>query len=93
MDSNKNNLRSEHEIIIKHLRKSRELGKHILKVSPETGSAIISHKFIVTSFVDDRIELKTEIDFLPIIRLYKSGQNKIVDDEDLLNEDIENVVI
>lgn len=82
----------EHEIIVKHLRKSRALGKHILKVAPDTGSALISHKFKLTTFVSDRLEMITEIDFLPVIRLYKTGQNKIVDNEDLLNEDIENVV-
>lgn len=82
----------EQEIIVRHLRKSRDISKHILKVSNAYGSALISHKYVLTTFVDDRIEMKTEIDFLPVIRLYKKDQNKIVDNEDLLNEDIENVV-
>lgn len=81
----------EHEIIVKHLSKSRDLGKHILEVSPQTGSALISHKFKLTTHVSDRIEMITEIDFMPTIRLYNKGQNKIVNDENLLNEDVVNV--
>ena len=51
--------------------------------------AIISHKVVLKTVVGERIDMVTEIDFMPIIRLYKPGQNKIVDDEDLLNEDVE----
>ena len=91
MANPENDITPEHEIIIKHLRKSRELGKQILETTPMMGSALISHKFKLTTFVDDRIEMITEIDFLPSIRLYKPGQNTIVDDEDILKEDIENV--
>ena len=80
----------EHEIIIKHLRKSRELGKHILTVVPETGSAIISHKVVIKTVVSERINVESEIKFLPLIRLYKTGRSKIVDNENLLNEDVEN---
>ena len=88
MDSNKNYLAPEHEIVIKHLRKSRELGKHILKITPQVGSSVIKHKFIVKSCVTDRVEMISEITFLPLIRLYK--KDKIVDDENIMNEDVEN---
>lgn len=89
MDSNKVNMTPEHEIIVRHLRKSRDLGKHILTVSNGYGSALIEHKFKLTTLVSDRIEMITEITFMPNIRLYKSTGSKIVDDESLLNEDIE----
>lgn len=82
----------EHEIIVAHLRKSRNISKHILKVNNEYGSALIEHKIVLKTHVDDRIDMVTEISFLPFLRLYKTGKNKIVDDENLLNEDIENVV-
>lgn len=90
MDSPKNNVTSEHEIIVSHLRKSRDIGKHILTVVPETGSAIICHKVVLKTVVGERITIESEIKFLPLIRLYKTGKNKIVDNEDLLNEDAEN---
>lgn len=89
MVSTKNNMTPEHEIIIKHLRKSRDLGKNILAVSNEYGSALIEHKFVLKTVVSPKVEMITEIEFLPIIRLYKSDKNKIVDDENLINEDIE----
>ena len=79
----------EHEIIVQHLRKSRDISKHILKVVPGTGSAIICHKFIIKTVVSERIVIESEIKFLPLIRMYKAGEDKIVDNEDLLNEDVE----
>ena len=89
MDSNKNMLTKEHKIIVSHLRKSRDIGKHILKVVPDIGSAMIEHKFVLKTCVSDRVEMKSEISFLPEIRMYKSMGSKIVDDESLLKEDIE----
>jgi len=88
MDNNKVSLAPEQEIIVKHLRKSRDLSKHILKITPGVGSSVIKHKFIVTSCVSDRVEMISEITFLPLIRLYKT--DKIVDDENIMNEDVEN---
>lgn len=79
----------EHDIIVRHLRKSRDIGKHVLKVVTETGSVIIKHKFIVTTFVSEKIVMESTICFLPLTRMYKKGKDKIVDDENLLNEDIE----
>ncbi len=81
----------EHMVIIKHLRKTRELGKHILKVNNEYGSALISHGFEIRSEIDPGIVMYSKVDFIPLIRMYKTGKDKIVDDENLLNEDIENV--
>lgn len=80
---------SEHEIIVGHLRKSRDIGKHILKVVPETGSAIIEHKFIIKTFLSERINMESEITFLPNVRMYKKPGVTIVDDESLLKEDVE----
>jgi len=84
-------LTKEHKIIVDHLRTSRDFGKHILQVSNEYGSALISHKFIIKTEINEVVTMETEIEFMPIIRLYKSGNNKIVDDEDLINEDVEDV--
>ena len=83
----------EKEVIVKHLRKSREMGIHILENTPGKGSAIIEHKFKLVTQVSERVEMISEITFMPGIRLYKEGENKIVDDEDLLKEDVENVVV
>ena len=80
-----------HKIVIKHLRKSRELSKHILKVNNECGSALISHSFEIRTEIEPGIVMYSKIDFIPLIRLYKTGQSKIVNDENLLNEDIEDV--
>ena len=82
---------NEHKIIVEHLRESRNLSKNILKVSNEYGSAIIEHKFIIKNHISEKIDMITEITFLPMIRLYKQGKTKIIDDENLLNEDIEDV--
>ena len=80
-----------HRIIVKHLRKSRELGQHVLKVSNEYGSALISHRFEIRTEIAQGIVIYSKVNFLPEIRLYKKGQKKIISDENLLNEDIEDV--
>ena len=78
-----------HKIVVTHLRKSRELAKYILKVTNSYGSALIEHKFIIKTKVSPDVDMITEIDFLPLLRLYKEGKNKIVSDENLINEDAE----
>ena len=83
----------DHKIVVSHLRKSRELAKHILKVTNSYGSALIEHKFIIKTKLSPGIDMITEIEFLPLIRLYKEGEDKIVNDENLINEDIEDVTI
>ena len=83
----------DHKIIVKHLRKSRSLAKHILKVSNSYGSALIEHKFVIKTPLSKEVDMITEIEFLPLIRLYKKGEDKIIDDENLINEDIEDVTI
>ena len=54
---------------------------------------MIEHKFVIKTVVSPKIDMVTEIEFLPIIRLYKPDKNKIVDDENLINEDIEDVSV
>lgn len=93
MVTSKQQFTKEHKIVVAHLRKSRDLGKHILKISNEYGSALIEHKFILKTVVGTKVEMVTEIEFLPIIRLYKPDKSKIVDDENLINEDIEDVSV
>lgn len=83
----------EHKIIVTHLRKSRSLAKHILKVTNSYGSALIEHKFVIKTPISEKTDMITEIEFLPLIRLYKKGEDKIVSDENLINEDIEDVAI
>lgn len=82
-------MNERHKIIIKHLRKARSIGKHILKVVSIEGSAVITHSFKIETVVSDTETMITTIEFLPSIRLYKKEGSKIVDDENLLNEDIE----
>ena len=93
MVTSKQQFTKEHKIVVAHLRKSRDLGKHILKISNKYGSALIEHKFVIKTVVSPKIDMVTEIEFLPIIRLYKPDKNKIVDDENLINEDIEDVSV
>lgn len=77
-----------HKIIVKHLRQSRFYGKHILKVTNEYGSVIIKHSIHVETKINKSDTMITELNFLPIVRLYKKG-NKIINDENLINEDLE----
>jgi len=69
----------------KHLRLSREIGKHLLKIGKNETSVVIEHKIDVEN---DTAKLHTSITLLPIRRLYKDG-DKIISDEDLLYEMLE----
>ena len=78
-----------HKQLVRHLRKSRHYGKIMLNLTSQYGSALISHKVIVKTPLNDNEMLETTIDLLPVVRLYRKGNNKIVEDENLLNEDEE----
>jgi hypothetical protein len=78
-----------HSQLIRHLRRSRYYAKEILNVTSQYGSALISHKIIVKTPLNDNEILETTIDLLPDVRLYRKDNDKIVSDENLLNEDVE----
>jgi len=73
------------ERFINHLRQSREIAKHLLKIGKNETSALISHKVVIK---DNKVTLETEIDLLPIRRIYKQG-SKLVEDNDLTFEMLE----
>jgi hypothetical protein len=75
--------------LIRHLRRGRHYAKEILNVTSQYGSAIISHKVEVKTPLNDNETMITTIEMLPDIRLYRKGNTKIVNDENLLNEDME----
>jgi hypothetical protein len=75
--------------LIRHLRRSRHYAKEILNVTSQYGSAIISHKVEVKTPINDNETLISTIEMLPDVRLYRRGNTKIVNDENLLNEDVE----
>ena len=79
----------EHKVVVRHLRKARDFGKQILNTTPEDGSALISHEFVIKTEVEPGSVMESRISFLPLVRLYKDGKDKIVNDENLLNEDVE----
>jgi len=83
----------QHKIFVRHLRKTRNLAKYVLKVSNEYGSALIEHKFVVETKIRPGTTLISEVEFLPLVRLYKNGKGKIVSDENLINEDEEDVAV
>ena len=71
----------------KHLDKSYELAKSMLKMGKNETSAIIKHRL---THKPGKSELITDLTVLPIRRVYKEG-NKIVDDEYLFHEIVEEV--
>jgi hypothetical protein len=75
--------------IVRHLRRSRHYAKEILNVTSQYGSAIISHKIEVKTPLNDNEILISTIEMLPDVRLYRTGNDEIVSDENLLNEDLE----
>lgn len=78
-----------HEAINRHLRISRIIGKHYLKIGKPETSVIISQKAEIIDNGD--AHLKTTVELLPIRRMYREG-TVIVDDAYLtheMEEDIE----
>lgn len=74
-----------HKITINHLRYTRNIGKYILQLVPESGSAIISHKFEVTTIINPSEKMISTVEILPAIRMYK--KEEIIEDESLLTEE------
>lgn len=75
--------------IERHLRLSRIISKHFMKIGKKETSTIISHKVVIDD--DGDAHLKTTIDLLPIRRMYNDG-TKVITDEYLMyemEEDIE----
>jgi hypothetical protein len=75
--------------LIRHLRRSRFYAKELFSVAPEKGSVLISHRVEVKTPINDNETMITVIDMLPVTRIYRTKNAKIVDDENLLNEDTE----
>jgi hypothetical protein len=69
----------------KHLRLSREIGKHLLKAGKNETSVLIEHKVVV---IGEVAKMQTTITLLPIRRLYKEG-DRILDDDALTMEMLE----
>jgi hypothetical protein len=82
-------MKTTNDTFVQHLRKSRHYAKGFLDATSEFGSVLISHKIIITTPLADNEILETTIDMLPVVRLYRTNNTKIVDDENLLNEDME----
>lgn len=74
---------------IEHLRKSRYYAKELFFMAPEKGSILISHRVEIKTPINDNETMITVIDMLPVTRIYRTKNAKIVDDENLLNEDME----
>lgn len=87
MDNITVNLMPEHEIIVSHLRKSRDIGKHILKIVPEAGSAIIEHKIILITQISEKEVIKSTISLLPIVRIYKKNGMLVINDVNIATEE------
>jgi hypothetical protein len=63
--------------------------KELFNVAPEKGSVLISHKVEIKTPINDNETMITVVDMLPITRIYRTKNAKIVSDENLLNEDTE----
>ena len=71
----------------KHLIKSYNLAKSMLKSGKNETSVIIKHQIKI---INDKSELITELTLLPVRRIYKEG-DKLIDDDYLTHEIIEEV--
>jgi hypothetical protein len=75
--------------LIRHLRSVRFYAKEFFNVAPEKGSVLISHRVEIKTPINDNETMITVIDMLPVTRIYRTKNTKIVSDENLLNEDTE----
>lgn len=75
--------------LVRHLRRARFYAKELFYVAPEKGSVLISHKVEVKTPLNDNETMISVIDMLPATRIYRTKNAKIVNDENLLNEDTE----
>ena len=71
----------------KHLDKSYDLAKSLLKMGKNETSVIIEHQI---RMINGKSELITNLTVFPIRRVYKEG-SKIVDDDYLTHEIVEDV--
>jgi hypothetical protein len=75
--------------LVRHLRRARFYAKELFNVAPEKGSVLISHKVEIKTPINDNETMITVVDMLPVTRIYRTKNTKIVNDENLLNEDTE----
>ena len=80
-------MEEKHKIIVSHLRKSREYGKHILKIVPGVGSAVIEHEITLTTQISEKENIKSTITLLPIVRIYKKNGTLLINDEKIATEE------
>lgn len=76
------------KLLIEHLRISRDVSKHFLKIGKKQTSTFMEH---TVEIIDGEATLKTIVTLLPIRRMYNYG-TEIIDDEYLtyeMEEDIE----
>ena len=77
----------EFDIIVKHLHEAHRISKHPLFMRDEYGSAIIEHRMVIRTKVNDNITMETEITFMPLVRRYR--KEKIIEDDNLVAEIME----
>jgi len=78
----------EFEIIKRHLKESHRISKHPIFLR-DYGSAIIEHRMIIRTVVNEHITMESEITFMPLVRRYQKGKEKIIDDDNLVYEVME----
>lgn len=81
--SNTKEIFTEH--FTKHLHKTREIGKHLLKIGKNDTSVIIGHEIIVD---DSVVKIRSTITLLPVRRIYKQG-DRLLEDDALTHEMLE----
>lgn len=74
----------------RHLKISRGIGKHFMKIGKGETSVIISHKVEIID--DGDAHLKTAIELLPIRRMYRNG-TEVINDDYLMYEMVEDIEV
>jgi len=77
----------EFDIIVNHLHEAHRISQHPLFMRDEFGSAIIEHKMIIRTQVNEHITMETEVTFMPLVRRYR--KEKIIEDDNLVAEIME----
>ena len=80
-------MKTVEDALMEHQIKSNNLAKRMLKAGKDETSAIIEY---TARLKGDEVNFETLITLLPVRRLYKSG-SKIIDDDDLLYEKMEEI--
>ena len=68
-----NDKKEFNDLLKEHIRISRDVSKHFLKVGKKETSTVTEHKVII---IDGGVRLKTEIFLLPQRRMYTHGGEK-----------------